>query len=112
MVTVSKEYTAVCYYIIILYYTDIYVLHSLFLQCTLIFNAHGACYFLHMTVEYWNRPAGFIIYITYMVFAILVAVVAQIDQESNKGEENYMGYYNTSCVLLTYFCRVANSYFW
>lgn len=65
-------------------------LHSLFLRCTLIFNAHGTCYFLHITVEYWDRPAGFIIYITYMVFAILVAV-AQIDPESNKGEENYMG---------------------
>ena len=62
-------------------------------------RTYGACCFLHITVEYWNRPAGFIIYITYMVFAILVAVVAQIDQESNKGEENYMGYYITIQVV-------------
>ena len=48
----------------------------------------------YITVEYWDRPAGFIIYITYMVFAILVAV-AQIDRESSQGEENYMGYYIT-----------------
>ena len=34
-----------------------------------------------------------------MVFAILVAVVAQIDQESNKGEENYIGYYITIQVV-------------